>query len=186
MKASVMTFWQSQEWMKNLALVCGGAILIMLSGQVAIPLPFTPVPLALQPHICLLMSVLLGKRLGVASVALFLAIGALGMPVFSQGFSGLAVFLGPRGGYLMGYLAAAWITGFFIEQKNLSSPRLKTVAMGLGNLVIYACGLPQLALFVGAGKVFLLGMAPFVLGDLVKLFFAYRLIKGVGTPRTID
>jgi biotin transport system substrate-specific component len=158
-------------------LVCCASLLIALSGRVAIPLPFTPVPIALQPHMCLLMGALLGRRQAVAAVALFLGLGACGLPVFSQGLGGFAMFLGPRGGYLMGYLAAVWVVGFLIEKKQLFSPRQKTLAMGLGNLVIYACALPQLSLFIGVERVFLLGMAPFLVGDLIKLFAAYRLLK---------
>jgi biotin transport system substrate-specific component len=160
-------------------LVIGSATLIALSGQVSIPLPFTPIPLALQVHTALLMGALLGSRLGFLSVALFLLMGAIGLPVFSLGGAGLSILLGPRGGYLIGYLLGAWATGVIIERKNLTSPALKAMAMGLGNLVVYACGLPQLALFVGAERVFLLGMLPFLAGDLIKLFASYRFIKAI-------
>jgi biotin transport system substrate-specific component len=170
---------ESHSSLKNLFLVMGATLLIALSGQISIPLPFTPIPLALQGHTCLLMAALLGRRLGSLSVALFLFMGTVGLPVFSLGGAGLPILLGPRGGYLMGYLLAAWITGTLIERKHTSTPGLKTLAMCVGNLVIYACGLPQLALFVGAGKVIVLGMLPFLAGDLVKLFISYRLMKSV-------
>jgi len=128
---------------------------------------------------CLLTVALLGRRLGTISVALFLFMGAVGLPVFSLGGAGIPILLGPRGGYLIGYLLAAWVTGTLIERQRLSSPRLKTLAMGVGNLVIYACGLPQLALFVGAERVLVLGMVPFLAGDLLKLFIGYRVLKSV-------
>lgn len=177
---------QPASWVRNFFLVCTATLMIILSGRIAIPLFFTPIPLALQPHVCLLMGILLGRRLGSISVALFLLLGALDLPVYSQGLGGFSVLLGPRGGYLIGYLLATWVTGYVIEKKQLSSPRLKTIAMGIGNLVIYLCGLPQLALFVGIEKVFLLGMLPFLAGDLLKLFIAYRLMKGVGIRPVID
>lgn len=172
---------QSHSGLKSLFLVMGATLLIALSGQISILLPFTPVPIALQSHVCLLMAALLGRRLGSVSVALFLMMGALGLPVFSLGGAGLPILLGPRGGYLIGYLLATWITGTMIERKRFSTahptPAFKTMAMGVGTVVIYACGLPQLALFVGASQVFLLGMLPFLAGDLVKLFISYRLMK---------
>lgn len=177
---------QAPSWIRSLFLVCAATFVIILSGRIAIPLFFTPIPIVLQSHVCLMMGILLGRRLGSISVALFLMLGALDFPVFSQGLGGLAVLLGPRGGYLVGYLVATWVTTYLIEQKRLSSPQLKTIAMGVGNLVIYLCGLPQLALFVGVEKAFLLGMAPFLAGDLIKLFMAYRLMKGVGIRPVID
>jgi biotin transport system substrate-specific component len=169
---------ENHSGLKNLLLVLGVTFLIALSGRISIPLPFTPVPIAIQNHVCLLTAVLLGRRLGTLSISLFLLMGALGLPVFAMGGAGLPILLGPRGGYLIGYLLAAWVTATLIEKRQLSSPRLKTLAMGLGNLVIYACGLPQLAIFVGVEKVMLLGMVPFLAGDLIKLFISYRFIKG--------
>lgn len=176
----------STSWIRNFFLVCAAAFLIILSGRIVIPLFFTPIPIALPSHVCLLMGALLGRRLGSLSVALVLLLGALDFPVFAQGLGGFSVLLGPRGGYLIGYLMATWVTGYLIERKQLSSPRLKTIAMGVGNLVIYLCGLPQLALFVGVERVILLGMVPFLAGDLIKLFIAYRLMKGVGIRPAID
>ena len=177
MTAAIRT--ESHSGLKNLLLVLGATFLIALSGQVSIPLPFTPVPLALQSSVCLLMAALLGRRLGTISVALFLVMGAFGLPVFSLGASGIPHLLGPRGGYLIGYLLATWVTAAIIERKRLPTPQLKTLAMGVGTLVIYACGLPQLALFVGAERVMMLGMLPFLAGDLVKLFINYRVLKSL-------
>lgn len=168
---------ENHSGVKNLLLVLGATFLIALAGRISIPLPFTPVPIVIQTHVCLLMAALLGRRFAVSSVALFLILGALGLPVFAMGGAGLPVLLGPRGGYLVGYLLATWLTATLIEKHNLSSPRLKTFAMGLGNLMIFACGLPQLAIFVGAEKVFLMGLLPFLPGELIKLFICYRLIK---------
>ncbi len=176
--SAIMTA-ESHTGINKLLKVIGATLLIALAGQVSIPLPFTPVPLALQPHMCLMMAVLLGRKLGTLSVALFLFMGVMGLPVFSLGGAGLPILMGPRGGYLIGYLLATWVTAALVERRQLSSPRLKTLAMGLGNVVIYACGLPQLALFVGAERVFLLGMLPFLAGDLIKLFISYRILKRV-------
>lgn len=168
---------ENHSRIKNLLLILGATFLIALAGRISIPLPFTPVPIVIQTHVCLLMAALLGRRFAVSSVSLFLILGAMGLPVFAMGGAGLPILLGPRGGYLIGYLLATWVTATLIERYNLSSPRLKTLAMGLGNLMIFACGLPQLAVFVGVEKVFLMGMLPFLPGELIKLFINYRLIK---------
>ena len=168
---------ENKSFLKQALLVIGATLLIVLSGRISIPLPFTPVPIALQSHVCLLMGVLLGRKMAVASVILFLVMGAAGLPVFSLGAAGFTHLLGPRGGYLIGYLLGTWAVATLIERRRLWSPREKTLAMGLGTLLIYACGLPQLALFVGAERVIMLGMVPFLAGDLIKLFISYRMVK---------
>ncbi len=168
---------ENKSFLKQVVLVVGATLLIVLSGRISIPLPFTPVPIALQSHVCLLMGVLLGRKMAVASVILFLVMGAAGLPVFSLGAAGFTHLLGPRGGYLIGYLLGTWAVATLIERRRLWSPREKTLAMGLGTLLIYACGLPQLALFVGAERVIMLGMVPFLAGDLIKLFISYRMVK---------
>src|SRR3990167_8264369 len=95
---------ENKSFLKQALLVIGATLLIVLSGRISIPLPFTPVPIALQSHVCLLMGVLLGRKMAVASVILFLVMGAAGLPVFSLGAAGFTHLLGPRGGYLIGYL----------------------------------------------------------------------------------
>ena len=168
---------QEKTWLRNLLLVIGGSFLIALFARVAIPLPFSPVPLALQGHICLLLGVLMGRRLGTFAVLLYLFQGAIGLPVFALGHAGLPILLGPRGGYLIGYLAGTWVTGSIIERSGSKNQRLAMLAMVIGNLVIYLCGLSQLSLFVGMERVFFLGMLPFLIGDAFKLFIAHRVLK---------
>ena len=165
------------SWMRSLLLVIGGSFLIALFARISIPLPFSPVPIALQGHICLLLGALLGSRKGSLAVLAYIAQGAMGLPVFALGKAGIAVLLGPTGGYLMGYLAATWVTGYLIERSVSKSLRGAMVAMTLGNLVIYLCGLSQLALFVGVQRVFFLGMLPFLIGDGLKLILAYQALK---------
>lgn len=168
---------ENKTFLWKVLLVMGATLLIVLSGRISIPLPFTPVPIALQSHVCLLMGVLLGRQMAISSIILFLAMGVVGLPVFSMGAAGFAHLLGPRGGYLIGYLLGTWAVATLMERRRLGSPREKTLAMGLGTLVIYACGLPQLALFVGAERVIMLGMVPFLAGDLMKLFISYQMVK---------
>jgi biotin transport system substrate-specific component len=174
---AVLTVSKKDSWVRSLFLVLGGSFLIALFARISIPLPFSPVPIALQGVICLILGAMLGRRLGALSVLAYLAQGAIGLPVFALGKAGLPILLGPTGGYLLGYLLGAYVTGYLIERSGSKSHHRLLLALTLGNLTIYLCGLPQLALFVGADKVFALGMLPFLVGDVVKLIIASRLLK---------
>jgi biotin transport system substrate-specific component len=92
-------------------LIALGAASIAVGAFIAIPLPLSPVPIVLQNFFILLIALVLGPRMGTASVALYLLLGALGLPVFAGGKGGLAHFFGPTGGYLAGFLLSAWVTG---------------------------------------------------------------------------
>jgi biotin transport system substrate-specific component len=180
---SLAELTQPRSWIRNLFLVIGGSFLIALFSRISIPLPFSPVPIALQGHVCLLLGALLGSRLGALTVLTYLFQGALGLPVFALGKAGMAILLGPTGGYLVGYVLGAWIVGYLIERSGCRNLKQATLALTVGTLAIYLCGLPQLALFVGAEKVFFLGMLPFLLGDFFKLCIAYRGLKLLGFNR---
>lgn len=157
------------SWLK----VLGGSLFVALFAKISLLLPFSPVPLVFQSHICLLMGALLGSRLGALAVLAYLIEGAFGLPVFSLGRSGIGMLLGPTGGYLLGYLAGTWICGYMIERW----PSKKFLALGLGNLAIFCCGLPQLSLFVGIEKAFYVGVLPFLIGDFLKTVIASRVLK---------
>lgn len=156
------------------------SILIGISGQISIPLLFTPVPLAIQGHVILLLAALLGSRRAVAATLAFLAQGAMGLPVFSVGSSvGMARFLGPTGGYLIGYLVAAWVVGLLIEKMKESTSLKQFLVMALGNGLIFTVGLIHLSAFIGFEKAFLLGVLPFLLGDLFKLIVCVKLLEKI-------
>ncbi len=155
---------------RDFALVLLGTFVICLSGQLAIPLWFTPIPLTLQNGTVLLVAALLGPRRGTAATFAFLAQGALGLPVFSNGGAGFACFLGPKGGYLIGYLIASALVGYLAERKR------PIAALAAGNLMIYLCGASYLATFIGLSKAFWLGIAPFVLGDLFKALATLKIL----------
>lgn len=180
-QAALPLFEMSQErsWIRNLILVIGGSFLIALFARIAIPFPFSPVPIVLQAHLCLLLGVLFGSRIGTLMVLTYLLQGALGMPVFALGRAGLPILLGPTGGYLIGYVLGTWITGFLVERSGSKNQRQAMLAMVIGNLMIYLCGLSQLSLFVGIERVFFLGMLPFLLGDSLKLVVAQRVLKAI-------
>jgi biotin transport system substrate-specific component len=167
---------------RDILLVLGASFLICLSGKIAIPLWFTPVPIATQNSVILILAALLGSRRGAAATFLFLFQGAMGLPVFSTSATGFAYFFGPTGGYLIGYLIASFVVGYIAERnKTLTQGFL---AMAVGNLVIYVCGASYLATFVGSAKAFTLGIAPFLLGDLLKIIAGLNILKWAGWSRS--
>ena len=157
-------------------LVLGGSVAMALSAQLAIPLPFSPVPVTGQTLAVLLIGVLLGSRRGALCLLAYLAEGAAGLPVFAGGTGGVLHLTGPTGGYLVGFVVAALVTGFLAERGWDRRFWTTIAAMLLGNIAIYAYGLPWLAFFVGAGKALPLGLKPFIAGDIYKLLLAAVLL----------
>jgi biotin transport system substrate-specific component len=160
----------------DLALVIGGTLFIALSAQIAIPLPFSPVPVTGQTLAVLLTGALLGSRRGGLCLLAYLVEGIVGLPVFAGGKAGLAHLLGPTGGYLVGFIAAAYITGLLAERGWDRRMGTTLLAMLLGNAVIYAFGLSWLSVFTGIGKALSLGFYPFISGDILKLAVATTLL----------
>jgi biotin transport system substrate-specific component len=173
------------------ALVLAGSLLIALSAQVAIPLPFSPVPVTGQTMAVLLVGALLGSRRGSLAVLVYIAQGLAGLPVFAGGAAGPARLLGPTGGYLVGFVLAAYLVGLLAERGWDRRVGTTAAAMALGNVVIYAVGALWLAVFVG-GLVPALtaGVLPFIPGDLVKIAAAALLLPagwkllGLRSPRS--
>lgn len=160
----------------DLALILGGSLLIALSAQIAVPLPFSPVPVTGQTLAVLLTGVLLGSRRGALAVLAYLAEGAMGMPVFAGGTGGAAILTGPTGGYLAGFVAAAALTGALAERGWDRRSITALLAMVTGNLVIYLFGLGWLSTFIGLDRVVDLGMVPFLPGDVAKIALATTLL----------
>jgi biotin transport system substrate-specific component len=149
-------------------LVALGTALLALSAKINLPLPY--VPMTLQTLVVLMIGAAYGWRLGSATVIAYLAEGAIGLPVFAGPVGGLAPLLGPTAGYLAGFVAAAFITGWLSERGwDRSVPRL-FVAMGLGHIVILAAGFAWLAfgMKLGVEKAWLVGIVPFVAASVIK------------------
>jgi biotin transport system substrate-specific component len=161
--------WPRRGRLTNAILVLGASLLLALSAQVALPLPFSPVPVTGQTLAVLLLGALLGSRRGALSVLAYLAEGAAGLPVFAGGGSGAAWLLGPTGGYLLGFLGAAWTVGWLCEHLGDRSVAGTLVILLVGSAVIYLFGLLGLARFVGADRALALGLLPFVPGDSIKI-----------------
>lgn len=162
----------------NAALVAGASWLLAISAQISFQVPFSPVPVTGQTLVVLLCGLFLGKNLGTAAVGMYLVQGASGLPFFAGGRSGLATLLGPTGGYLFGFLAAAYVVGMLSELRFKRSPIQAATSLILGNAIIYLIGLGWLARFVGESQVLQLGLFPFLVGDAFKLGLAIALVWG--------
>ncbi|GGM10267.1 biotin transporter BioY [Deinococcus aerophilus] len=165
---------------RDLLLIAGGAALIGLLAQAEVPLK--PVPVTLQTLGVLLVGAALGWKRAFAALALYLAAGAAGLPVFAGGSASLAKFAGPTGGYLLSYPFAAALVGFLVQRFGLDRRVSGTaLAMLAGSAVIYALGLSWLSLVTGLKGQALLtaGLTPFLLGDALKLGLAALLLPGV-------
>jgi biotin transport system substrate-specific component len=160
---------QTTSRLSEVALIASASLFIALGAQFRFYLPFSPVPVTAQTLAVLLTGALLGSRRGSAAVLLYLLEGLMGLPVFAGGQGGLASLIGPTGGYLLGFVAAAYVIGLLIERDWDRNWGTTFAALALGNAVIYAFGLSWLTIFVGGESVLALGLWPFVPGDLVKL-----------------
>ena len=157
---------------RNLLLIVGASLVTALAAQVAFPLPWTPVPVTGQTFAVLLTGMVLGSRRGFLALALYLAEGCAGLPVFAGGAAGVPALLGPTGGYLLAFPLAAAVTGLLAE-RGWDRHRLSTLAaMLLGSAVIFAGGLAWLARFVPPAQLLGTGLLPFVPGDIVKAALA--------------
>ncbi|HEX6631442.1 MAG TPA: biotin transporter BioY [Gemmatimonadaceae bacterium] len=152
--------------------IVGFAVALALASQVAVPLPFTPVPVTLQPMLVVLAGLWLGPRAAAASTVLYLMAGAAGLPVFTPfGAPGLARLVGPTGGYLLAYPVAAAVTGLLADRARGMAPRIGAALAGM--LVLYLGGLAQLAILTGSlQQAALLGALPFAALDAVKAVIA--------------
>jgi len=143
-------------------------------------IPIGPVPIVLQNMFIYLAGLLLGGRWGLASVGVYLLAGACGLPVFAGGLGGIGRFIGPTGGYLIGYLPAVFIIGKISQKDN---PRVvcDVLAMICGTLVLYACGVSWLKMVTGVSpaKALALGMVPFLIGDALKIAAAAVIAKAL-------
>jgi len=170
-------------------LVVGFALFTALMAQIEFPLWFTPVPITGQTFAVLLAGAALGWRAGLASQALYVGLGAVGLPFYSGGDGGWNVVTGATGGYLVGFIAAAALIGYLAEREQDRSIATAIPAFLAGSAVIYLFGVTWLAhsLGVGAIEAMELGMVPFIIGDLVKVALAGVALppawKAVGTRR---
>jgi biotin transport system substrate-specific component len=164
--------------LKQTALVLAGSLLIAIAAQVSIPM--FPVPMTLQTLAILTVGFALGARLGAATLLVYLAEGAMGLPVFANGHAGLPYMMGPTGGFLLGFVAMAWLAGWAAD-RGLARRVAPAIAVGLvAALVIYIPGLiwPSIVLGTEWSALWAGWMAPFLLGDVVKAVIAALAVSG--------
>jgi len=155
---------------KRAALVVGFSLLTALSAQIAIPL--YPVPITGQTFAVLLTGALLGSRLGALAMFAYLAEGAAGLPFFRNGNGGVPYMFAETGGYLFAYPVAAFVTGLLAERGWDRKFLTAAAAMAIGSVVILVGGWLWLSRFVGPEQAFTLGVARFLVGDVVKIALA--------------
>jgi biotin transport system substrate-specific component len=170
--------------LRAIVLVAAGTVLLTVSAKFKLPLPY--VPMTLQTLVVLMIGAAYGWRLAVATIVAYLGEGAAGLPVFAGPVGGLAPLAGPTAGYLAGFVAAAFITGWLSERGwDRSVPRL-FVAMGMGHIVILTAGFAWLAFGIELGieKAWLVGVMPFIAASLIKNALGAVLIAAI--RRAVD
>jgi len=158
------------DWTRSVGLVVSFSLLNALAAQIAIPIG--PVPITGQTFAVLLTGALLGSRLGAAALIVYLVEGASGLPFFAGGSGGFAHILGPAGGYLVSFPAAAYITGAFSEHGWDRRFITAASAMAIGSVVILLAGWVWLSQFMGATAALHAGVTRFIIGDIVKIVLA--------------
>jgi biotin transport system substrate-specific component len=161
----------------NMLLIAGASVFIAIAAQIAVPIPGSPVPLTMQPLAVLLVGVVLGSWRGAAAAALYLMEGLGGLPVFAQGHGGpFWLTAGPTAGYLLSYPFAAFVAGW-VSERGFGSTVLRAVAGMLAALaVIYAGGWSWLAALSGTKAAFAMGIAPFLIADIIKVALGAALL----------
>jgi biotin transport system substrate-specific component len=176
-KMAIQTIGSQQERVfeaaRQVATVVAASLFVALCARISIPIPGTPVPLTVQNFGVLLVGLLLGSRRGFAALVLYLAEGAMGMPVFSPiGVGGIAHLFGATGGFLLAYPLVAWVAGYVFEHGRKSFAR---AAMGglLGEVVLFAGGLTWLAVLThSVTQAFRWGLYWFLFAEVIKVMMA--------------
>lgn len=164
----------------SVLLVVSAAVLTALAAQWRIYLPFTPVPITGQTFVVLLTGAALGWKLGAVGQLLYVAVGVLGAPVFSDGQGGMEVITGATGGYLIGFIVAAGLVGWMAEHRQDRTFPTMFTAFILGSAVIYVFGVAGLMISANMtlSAAIAAGVVPFLLGDLIKAAAAGLLLPG--------
>lgn len=186
---------QAKVWQKVIFAV-GLASLTGAMAQVRVVLPWSPVPITLQTFVVLLSGVVLGRKWGAISQALYLGIGALGMPWFTGYGSGLQTLAGPTGGYLTGFILAALLIGYFTDTciKSRSFFYMLGLMVFANFIIIYGLGIAQLSLYLSWVKgvevnlfsLFWIGIIPFIPGDLTKAIAAAVIARTIAPKQSYN
>ena len=156
----------------NIFHVVLGSVFLALISQVAVYLPYTPVPISMQTFGVLMLVLVQGKTKSIASISLYLVQATAGLPVLAGGEVNPAWFLAPRAGYLVGFLACAWLSGTMLERRANPSFLWILLSLTCGHIVTLALGMAWLSTFVGWNNSFATGVLPFIPGTILKTLAA--------------
>jgi biotin transport system substrate-specific component len=174
-------------WAQQAAIVVGASLFVALCARITLPLPFTPVPLTLQNFGVLLVGLMLGSRRGFVTLALYLAEGVGGMPVFNPaGPGGLTQLLGPTGGYLLAYPFVAALAGWIMERGARTF--LRAAAAGvLGETLLFASGISWLIVFTHSfAQAVRFGLYWFIFAEIIKVMLAAGISSGWRRVRKVE
>jgi biotin transport system substrate-specific component len=168
---STRFFPTTAAWLRDLILIVAGSLLVALFAQIEIPLK--PVPITGQTFAVLLIGAALGSKRGAAALALYLVEGIAGLPFFSGGARGFSIVTGATGGYLVGFVAAAYVIGLLAERGLERNVRTSLIPFLIGTAIIYMFGVSWLAVVLGSfSDAITFGLLPFLIGDAIKLVAA--------------
>lgn len=173
--------WRTElSYLEKVSLSVTFAFFIGLMAQMRFYLPWTPIPLTGQTFAVLFGAVLLGKNWGGVSTSLYVGLGAAGVPWFSGWTGGIGALTGATGGYLIGFIVASFFVGYMVDEVGTKDITSMLLVMSFANFVIiYGMGLTYLYIMLGTSpslwNLLIIGVVPFVVGDIIKVFFSATL-----------
>ncbi len=157
-------------------IVIAASLLMAILAQIRIPVAISPVPITGQTLGVILLGTLLGRIRGALAMLAYLLEGIAGLPVFAGGAAGLAYFIGPTGGFLIGFVAGAFVCGYLAEKGWNAFFLTSVAAMILGLAAVYYFGLSWMLLYVDSGRLFKIALIPFIPGEMIKIIAASLLL----------
>ena len=177
--AAIYSHIKPNSFAAELPLLLTFNLVLIACSYISFIVPFSPVPITGQTFGVLLVALALGRLRGTAVVLAYLLEGAAGLPVFAGGSAGMVKFFGPTGGYLIGFLASAYVVGYLAD-KGWDRSYLKSVAaMTIGTAIIFVFGLTILSLFVPSETLLTMGLTPFIPGAMLKIGLAAVLLPSI-------
>ena len=180
----INSFIKIQSIAVSITIAIVGSILLALLARLSIPVPFSPVPITGQTLGVLLLGGLLGSRLATLTVITYLFEGTIGLPVFAGGSLGLLYLLGPTGGYLIGFIPAAYLVGYLSEKGWIAKIGGSFFVMTLGTAIIFLFGVSWLSITAGFANAITIGLIPYLTGAAVKISLAATILYSLNKLTT--